>query len=252
VPEDLIERLPNRIETALSQLLLPGEHVYVQLKGAWKEALICTGTRVVIIKGGLMTGQVLGNDTFQQPYSNISGVQGNFHLINGYFEVNSGGMQNTPKSYWSNNSSTDPARAPNCIALNSPIQRDAFQKACSFILSQITESRTGAGKQLAQSQKRLVAEPIEHRTPTDPWNCRHCGAPIGMGRDGRCVHLHGVYAGPEECKIKSALPQGNDATPIEGNTAVPSLTADLERLAALHRNGDLSDSEFQAAKSRLI
>jgi hypothetical protein len=35
-------------------------------------------------------------------------------------------------------------------------------------------------------------------------------------------------------------------------SAAPTLTTELERLAALRQNGSLSDAEFRAAKSRLI
>lgn len=143
VVNNLIEQLPDRIESELSKLLSPSEQVLVKLKGAFKEGLICTDRRVIILKGGLMTGQVLGNNTFQQPYSNIAGVQVAFHLMSGYVEVNGGGMQNTPKSYWSSDKKADPAKAPNCVSLNSKRQAEKFRQACSLILAKIDETRIG-------------------------------------------------------------------------------------------------------------
>lgn len=140
-PSNLIEQLPDRIETELSKILYPSEEVLVKLKGAFKEGLICTDRRVIILKGGLMTGQILGNNTFQQPYSNIAGVQVKFHLMSGYLEVSGGGMQNTPKSYWSSDKKSDPAKAPNCVSLNSKRQAERFREACSLILTRIDHSR---------------------------------------------------------------------------------------------------------------
>lgn len=138
----LMETLPDRIETALGQLLSPSEVVFLKLKGAFKEGLICTESRVIILKGGFMTGQMLGNNSFQQPYSNIAGVQVQFHLFSGYFEVNAGGMQNAPKSYWSSDRKSDPTKAPNCVSLNSKQQAERFRRACTFILSKVDEGRS--------------------------------------------------------------------------------------------------------------
>ncbi len=135
--ENLIEQLPDRIETALSKLLSPNEKVLVKLKGAFKEGLICTDSRVMIVKAGLMTGQMLGNEAFQVPYTNISGIQVKYHLMSGYFELSAGGMQNTTKSYWSSDRNSDPSQAPNCVSLNTKAQREKFQEACSFILTKM-------------------------------------------------------------------------------------------------------------------
>ena len=142
MPENLLEKLPDRIETALSKLLGPNEGVLVKLKGAFKEGLICTDSRVIILKGGFMTGQMLGNEAFQLPYANISGVQVKYHIMSGYFEISAGGMQNTTKSYWSHDKNSDPSKAPNCVSLNSKAQQEKFQEACSFILTKMNEPRT--------------------------------------------------------------------------------------------------------------
>jgi hypothetical protein len=141
---NLVEELPGRIESTLSELLTgSSEAILVKLKGAFKEGLICTDTRVIILKGGFMTGQMMGTNAFQQPYSNISGVQVKWHLMSGYFELSAGGMQNTPKSYWSQDKKSDSAKAPNCISLNSKKQAERFRQACSVILAKIDERRRG-------------------------------------------------------------------------------------------------------------
>jgi hypothetical protein len=144
VGQEFLEDLPDRLEAELHKLLSPGEAVLLKMKGAFKEGLICTDRRVIILKGGFMTGQVFGNDAYQEPYSNIAGVQVTFHLMSGYFELNAGGMQNTRKSYWSTDRRSDPAKAPNCVSLNNKKQAEKFRNACSFILTKVDEVRRGA------------------------------------------------------------------------------------------------------------
>jgi len=128
MPEALIEELPKKIEDALRGVLSPGETIHVKLKGAFKEGLICTDRRVIILKGGFMSGQMFGTDSFQQPYRNISGVQVKFNIMTGYVEVNAGGMQNSSKSYWSTDKNSDPSKAPNCVSLNSKAQAERFRR----------------------------------------------------------------------------------------------------------------------------
>lgn len=137
MPEGLIDALPNDLEKALSQVLAHGEEVTVKLKGAFKEALVCTDRRVIIVKKGFMTGQTFGSDAFQQPYRSIAGVQVKFNIMSGYVEVNSGGMQNVSKSYWAQSGSADPSKAPNCVSLNSKQQAERFRQAASYILERI-------------------------------------------------------------------------------------------------------------------
>src|ERR1035437_10108310 len=96
----MIEQIADKLERALGAALTPTEQVFVKLRGAFKEALVCTSMRVMILKGGLMTGQIFGTDMFQCPYANVAGAQVNFHLLTGYFELSTGGMQGTPKSFW--------------------------------------------------------------------------------------------------------------------------------------------------------
>ena len=71
----MVGPIPDRLERTLRQTLASGERVFVQLRGAFTEALVCTDTRVIILKGGWMTGQLFGTDTFQCPYRNIETVE---------------------------------------------------------------------------------------------------------------------------------------------------------------------------------
>jgi hypothetical protein len=131
----MIDALPARLEKALNQTLAPGEQVFVQLKGTFKEALVCTSMRVIILKGGWMTGQFFGTNTFQCPYANVAGAQVNFNLVTGYFELSAGGMQNTPKRFWNNDKSVNAAKALNCVSLSGREQANKFRQACAYIMA---------------------------------------------------------------------------------------------------------------------
>jgi hypothetical protein len=134
-----LEELPGRLESELAKVLSPNETVTLKLKGAFNEGLICTDRRVLILKGGFMAGQLLGNDVFQQPYGNIAGVQVVYHLASGYFELSAGGMANTRKSYWSNDRKNDPAKAPNCVSLNSKKQAGSSGRRARTFWSRSTQ-----------------------------------------------------------------------------------------------------------------
>jgi hypothetical protein len=137
----MIESIPERLERALRQTLAPGERVFVKLKGAFKEALVCTDSRVIVLKGGWMTGQIFGTDTFQCPYANVAGAEVRFHLLTGYFELSAGGMQGTPKSFWQGGSKPPAAKAPNCVAISGANQANKFRQACAFIMAMAAGGR---------------------------------------------------------------------------------------------------------------
>jgi hypothetical protein len=61
---ELIEPLPKRLEKELAKHLQRSETVLCTLRGAFKGGVVCTNTRVMILKGGLMTNQLLGNNMF--------------------------------------------------------------------------------------------------------------------------------------------------------------------------------------------
>jgi len=129
----LIDQLPSRLEKVLLELLESNETIHIKLKGAFKEALVCTNKRVLILKAGFMTGQTFGSSVFQSTYRNITGVQVKKHLVTGYFELSAGGVQNQPTSYWQTGQS--PQRRENCVSLNSTAAFPKFREASSFILS---------------------------------------------------------------------------------------------------------------------
>ena len=130
----MIEQIPDSLERTLRQTLAPGEQVFVKLHGAFKEALVCTSMRVIILKAGWMTGQIFGTDMFQCPYSNVAGAQVNFHLVTGYFELATGGMQSAPKSFWQGGSKPTAAKAPNCVSISGSEMAQKFRQACALIM----------------------------------------------------------------------------------------------------------------------
>ena len=82
----------------------------------------------------MMTGQIFGTDTFQCPYSMVAGAEVRFHLLTGYFDLSTGGMQNTPKSFWEGGDKPAAAKAPNCVSISGPDMAQKFRQACAFIM----------------------------------------------------------------------------------------------------------------------
>lgn len=130
----LIYKLPRRLGKVLLEVLDLNETIHIKLQGAFKEALVCTDQRVIIIKAGFMTDQTFGSNIFQTPYRNITGVQVKTHWRTGYFEVSAGGVQNQPTSYYGGKRS---ARSrENCVALlNTADTFRQFREASNFIMS---------------------------------------------------------------------------------------------------------------------
>ncbi len=139
----MIEPIPEKLERALATSLHRNERVFVRLHGVYKEALVCTDSRVIILKAGWMTGQLFGTDMFQCPYQNVAGAQVKFELLTGYFELSAGGMQNAPKSFWSTSNSISPAKAPNCVSVAGRDRADKFRQACAFIMQRSSTGRNG-------------------------------------------------------------------------------------------------------------
>ena len=131
----MIELLPSKLENELRLLLSPRERVFVKLRGTFSEGLVCTSTRVIILKSGYMTGQLFGTNTFQLPYAYVAGVQVRFNLLTGYFELSAAGMQSSDKNFWNRDKRFNPAKAPNCVSINGRGNASKFQQACGLILS---------------------------------------------------------------------------------------------------------------------
>lgn len=130
--ENIIEPLPINFSVSSD------ESVLICLKGTNKEWLICTDKKLYILKRGFMTGHLIGDSNFQMPYKNITGVQTDYHFLTGYFEVSSGGMQDTQKNYWEKGKNS-PQQSPNCVTITGKPMLEKFRNACHFINQKITE-----------------------------------------------------------------------------------------------------------------
>ncbi|MDD5922532.1 MAG: SHOCT domain-containing protein [Eubacteriales bacterium] len=117
------------------------EHILAALKGTFKEYLICTDKSVHIIKKGFMTGHTFGNGDFKMPYANVTNAEVDFHVLSGYFELSSGGLQNKRYNFWSNDAEDDPCKQPNVISLNSSAEAALFRKAADFIMEKAAEAK---------------------------------------------------------------------------------------------------------------
>jgi hypothetical protein len=126
----LLEKLPRRLEKRLAKLLPPYEQVVIKLKGAFKEALVCTNYRVLVLKTGFTTGHLLGAKVFQLPYRQITSAEVNTYLLSGYFELSSGGEQNWRPT------DRQATQGENCIRLRSS-DFNKFHQASAMILQRL-------------------------------------------------------------------------------------------------------------------
>lgn len=167
--EELIHPIPPNIEKALAQLLASDETVYIKMKGAFKEVLVCTNKRVVILKTGFMTGQMFGLKQFQMPLEMITSAEVNATLGMGFIEISAGGVQNTPKSYWgSGNKSAQ--EAPNCVSISGADLVSRFRRASTIILEKAAEARN-------QNINRLASPPADvTEALTNLWKLKNEGA----------------------------------------------------------------------------
>jgi hypothetical protein len=146
---ELLQALPNTLEGLVQKNLLTGERILVRLKGAFKEALICTDRRVIILKSGFMTGHMLGSNVFQLAYDNVASAEVRSGMMTGYLAVTTGGVLSGAKSYWSSDKHTNPRYASNCVSLASRSQAASFRAAAAFIMERIEQSRRGLVEQPA-------------------------------------------------------------------------------------------------------
>lgn len=160
IPTTLSISDPSTVKDALqaSASIVPSdETIYVALKGAFKEYLICTDKMVYIIKKGYMTGHMFGDNLFNMPYTNITNAQIDYHLATGYFIISAGGIENRPLSYWSQNNDSAQT-APNAISITGNTQKNLFHDAANFILQKISSDT---------SVDPITSKPMEARSLSD-------------------------------------------------------------------------------------
>ena len=136
----LCSELTSELSELISSVEETGEKVLIAIRGSFREYLICTNKNVYIVKKGFMTGHFLGKGNFHIPYNKITNVEIDMHLLSGYFEISTGGLENKRLNYWSSNDNENPAKQPNCISLNKVVLSD-FEKARDFILNHEDETK---------------------------------------------------------------------------------------------------------------
>lgn len=134
---------------AIQGIVPEDEAILVELKGAFKEYLICTEKMVYIVKKGFATGHTAGSGAFSLPYSSINNAEVNMHFLSGYFELSGAGLENKQMSFWSKDKNSDPAKQPNVIALNSKAMGNDFREAAQFIMQYKVELATQAAVPVA-------------------------------------------------------------------------------------------------------
>lgn len=77
----------------LQQALLPGEQVLAWASGKGGSHLIATDQRALIIKAGIATGQFFGRKVNAYPYSQLTSVELQTGLFDGYVQLSAGGAQ---------------------------------------------------------------------------------------------------------------------------------------------------------------
>ncbi len=140
----------NSVLTIAKTYIHEDEKIYVALKGAYKEYLVCTDKAVYIIKAGFMTGHTFGDGYFKMPYSSITNAEVNYHLLTGYFELSAGGLKNRQLNFWSNSKKEQPQEQPNCISIADKQTRDLFVQAANYIIEMSIRAKGGMGKTIQQ------------------------------------------------------------------------------------------------------
>lgn len=137
---------------AIEGIVPEDEPILLELKGAFKEYLICTEKMVYIVKKGFMTGHTFGNGAFHLPYSSITNAEVDMRLTTGYFELSGAGLENKHLSYWSNDKKDSAQQQPNVISLASRANANDFREAAQFIMQRKAE--------LEEAEKPVVTQPV--------------------------------------------------------------------------------------------
>ncbi|HUZ90051.1 MAG TPA: hypothetical protein VMU49_09535 [Candidatus Acidoferrales bacterium] len=102
---------------------------------ARSQCLALTDQRA-IIKVGWHAGQTLGGKVTSFDYRNITSIEVRTSIMTGTFEIATGGVQGTERSYWQGSNKASSAwRAPNVIPI-AKRQQASFQQVAAFIRAQ--------------------------------------------------------------------------------------------------------------------
>lgn len=132
-------------------MIAADEDVLIKMKGAFKEILVCTDKRIIILKSGLQTGSWFGLNQFQIPLELVSSAEVNSGLMGGFFEISAVGVQNQPKGYWDGSAQ----KAANCVSIGTRADLASFREASNFIMEKAKEARS-----LARDGSQVVAKDV--------------------------------------------------------------------------------------------
>lgn len=133
---------PNRKEALLkiaNENINGWDKLFIAVEGGFKEYLFATKDAIYIVKKGYMTGHTFGNGVYRFPYANIANVNVEYHIMSGYLEIATSGMQSEFKDFWSSDKKLDPAKAPNCITITKKKMVPGFKQVADKILKMAAE-----------------------------------------------------------------------------------------------------------------
>jgi hypothetical protein len=82
----------------LGQHLTAGETVLGQVIGSFGQAVIATNQKLLVVKTGLMSGQIFGGKATGFDFRTIVGIEVRTGLVQGEFEILAGGLMNSQAS----------------------------------------------------------------------------------------------------------------------------------------------------------
>ncbi len=144
----------NYIEKAAKGIVPEDEPVIIALEGNGEEYLICTNTRLFIIKKGALQGQFMGKGHFQIAFSKISSVEIDKDIGFYTLYVSAAGMPHIDRG----KKATDEGifgYQPNVIVFRRG-QLKAFQEAVEIIMKKVEEASVSHG----EVNNNLVADEL--------------------------------------------------------------------------------------------
>jgi len=131
--------LGKKEDALLRQNLSSGEKVLGVVIGSFRQAIVSTTKKVLVIKVGFMAGQTFGAKVTSFDYSNLVGVEVRQGLVQGEFELLAGGLQTSQLS--TINAKVNIAQLPNCVVFARQ-DAEAFNAMATAIRSMSQVART--------------------------------------------------------------------------------------------------------------
>lgn len=140
----------------LQHALLPGEQVLAWASGKGGSHLIATDQRALIIKAGIATGQFFGRKVTAYPYGQLTSVELQTGLVDGYVQLSAGGAQGRTLG-----SRVQQMQADNSCAFNKPDEK-AFRAVVDILRQRVHLAQQPPVAQAAAGATALsIPEQIE-------------------------------------------------------------------------------------------